>query len=174
MRVVYYVAASIDGRIADANHGVGWLDAFDDVDLGFHDFFARVGAAVMGRKTFNFVHTYGSWPYGNVPGVILTHSPLPEFDAPIRTYDGDLEALISELKQQTDKDIWIVGGGDVAAQLLGMGLIDEMEVYTMPVVLGAGPGLLGVNPPEVQLQIAETMTYSNGVVKTVYQPTGYP
>ena len=171
MRVVYYVAASIDGRIADADHKVGWLDAFGDVDLGFHDFFAKVGVVVMGRKTFDFVHNYGSWPYGDIPGVILTHSPLPDFEGPIRAYDGDLEALITELKQQTEKDIWIVGGGDAAAQFLGKGLLDEIEVYTMPVVLGDGPGLFSETPPDVQLQITETMTYPNGVVKTVYQPT---
>ncbi len=171
MRVVYYVAASLDGRIADADHKVDWLNPYAAEELGFHEFIRNVGVVVMGRKSFDFVHAYGSWPYGSIPGVVLTHRPLPDFDAPIRTYDADLTQLITELKHQTDQDIWIVGGGDVAAQFLGKGLIDEVEVYTMPVILGDGPLLFGDQPPEVELVIAESKTFTNGVVMTLYHPT---
>ena len=169
MRVVYYVAASLDGRIADADGKVDWLDPYGSEELDFHGFFNRVGAVVMGRRTYQFILDHGSWPYGDLPGVILTHSPLPDFDAPVRAYDGDLSAVITELKAETDKDIWIVGGGEVAGQFLGKGLLDEVEVYTIPVLLGAGPGLFGEHPPAVNMTVNETTAFSNGVVKTVYK-----
>lgn len=169
MRVVYYVAASLDGRIADADHKVDWLNPYAAEELGFHEFIRNVGAVVMGRKSFDFVHAYGSWPYGSLPGVVLTHRPLPDFDAPIRAYDADLTELIAELQQQTDQDIWIVGGGDTAAQFLEQGLLDEIEVYTMPVILGDGPLLFGERPPQQELPVIATTTFSNGVVMTLYR-----
>ena len=61
MKIVYYVAASLDGFIADSDHGVDWLDKLEikQEASGYASFFANVDGLLMGRRTYDFVLAYG-------------------------------------------------------------------------------------------------------------------
>ena len=99
MRVTYYVASSLDGYIADSDGGVGWLErvADGDEDYGYHAFFDGVDALVMGRATWDFVESAGTWPYGDLPARIFTHRPIEAPSEHVRAVSGDPGPVAEEL-----------------------------------------------------------------------------
>ena len=78
MRITYSVAASVDGFIAREDGDVSWLDEMniDSNGTGLEEFFRSIGGLVMGRKTYDFVFNYGSWPYEDKPTWVCTHSDI--------------------------------------------------------------------------------------------------
>ena len=77
--------------------------------------------------------------------------------------------FIRELKKQDGKDIWLIGGGQINTLLLNEGLIDEIQVFVMPIVLSGGIELFGALPTETKLKLVESKTHSTGVVEMKYE-----
>ena len=95
-KVQYFVAASLDGYIADAHNKIDWLTAFDGTPgLGEHyqKFLADVGALVMGARTYEFVQQHGGpWPYAQLPCYVFSHHTLPSTEgADLRFVRGELD-----------------------------------------------------------------------------------
>ncbi|MDQ4500937.1 dihydrofolate reductase family protein [Sinomonas sp. ASV322] len=146
---VYYVGASLDGYIAQDGGGLAWLEKFNDVEgLGesYQTFEDRVGCVVMGGETYDWIreHHPGEWSY-KVPCWVFTHHEhtAPE-GADVVIVRGDVAEFAGELRRDAgDKDVYIVGGGDLAGQFLSAGLVDRIVVTHVPVVLGGGVPLFG-------------------------------
>jgi dihydrofolate reductase len=122
-----------------------------------------VGAIAMGATTYEWVldHEFKDkepadwkWPY-EVPGWVFTHRQLPVVpDAPVTFTSRDVVAVHDEMLAAADgRNVWIVGGGDLAGQFADAGLLDEVIVYVAPVTLGAGAPLL---PRRLELRLEET------------------
>jgi dihydrofolate reductase len=164
-----YAAASTDGYIADREGGVGWLDPFNEADYGYEVFLAGIGAIVMGRKTADQVFSFGEWPYGGVPTVIWSSLELQELPDGVKAFSGPVDELAARLEELAgEKDIWILGGGTVNCAFLEAGLVDSMEIFIMPVLLGGGIKLFGRSRFEGKLELKSSETYDNGVVRVVY------
>jgi dihydrofolate reductase len=148
MATVYYTAASLDGYIVDEAGSLDWLLS-RDIDprgpFGYDAFAETVGALVMGATTYEWLvaNQPGAWMYAQ-PSWVLTHRPHIVVDGhPVRTFDGAVTALHPQLMvAAADKDVWVVGGGEVAAQFVAADLIDEMVVSYAPCTLGAGQRVL--------------------------------
>jgi dihydrofolate reductase len=145
-QVVYYVAASLDGFIAGPNGELDWLHAFKTPgnDYGYAPFLAGVDALVMGRSTYETTRSFGDWPYGKRPTWLLTHreasafAPLP----PAVQLSTDSPAqLLAQWQALGLGRVWLVGGGQVAAQFLQAGCLHELMLALMPVTLGRGIAL---------------------------------
>lgn len=148
-KIQYYVASTLDGFIADEHDDLAWLFQFGMDDFGEHyeRFFADVGAVVLGATTYEWVlREGGGWPYGSMPTWVLTHRELPTPDgADIRFASGDIATVADAATAAAgDRNVWIIGGGPVAAQFLEAGRLDELLVTYMPVALGRGRPLLPV------------------------------
>lgn len=150
-KTVYYTASSLDGYIVDAEDSLDWLTsrAIDaDGPFGIEGFMATIGALVMGSATYEWiVKNYpGDWMYQGYPSWVLTHRPQIIADGhAVQTWAGavaDLQPVLIEAAGA--KDVWVVGGGDVAAQYAADGLIDQMIVSYAPCSLGAGSRVLPV------------------------------
>jgi dihydrofolate reductase len=166
---VYYAAVSVDGFIADAQGGVSWLDPFQSAELGYQVFLERVGAVVMGRNTYDQALSFGPWGYPGRRAMIVTTRPLtdlPELAELItpRGFPGALRAL----KREISGDVWIVGGGKTARIALDAGLVDELELYVVPRMLGNGVPLVAPGLALAPLKTMETKAFSNGVVRHRY------
>ncbi|MGR0219303.1 dihydrofolate reductase family protein [Agromyces sp. ZXT2-6] len=149
-RIQYYVASTLDGFIADEHDDLAWLLQFGMADFSEHyeRFFAGVGALVLGATTYEWVlREGGGWPYGSLPTWVLTHRDLPVPDgADIRFVSGDAGAVAdAAVVAAAGRNVWVVGGGPVAAQFLEAGRLDEVLVTYMPVALGRGRPLLPVD-----------------------------
>jgi dihydrofolate reductase len=150
MATIYYTASSLDGYIVDDADSLDWLMSRDIDEAGpfnYGAFIGGVGALVMGSATYEWVvnHEAGQWPYTQ-PSWVMTRRPnLIRDGHPVRVFSGDVRELHPDLiSTAADKDVWVVGGGEVAAQFAAAGLIDEMVVTYAPCSLGAGSRVLPV------------------------------
>lgn len=152
MKTIYYTATSLDGFIADPHHSLDWLLQFGDVgDSTYAEFIEHVGTLVMGSHTYewilkNFSDENGAptrWPYSQPTWVFSTRE-LPIIEgADIRFVQGSPKELYGQLQDAAGgKDIWIVGGGDLAGQFFDCHLLDHLVVQIAPVTLGGGAPLL--------------------------------
>ncbi|WP_244931563.1 dihydrofolate reductase family protein [Nocardioides sp. W7] len=147
MTTTFYTATTIDGFIADAQDGLDWLLTQPQDEGGamnYDDFIRDVGAIVMGRTTYEWVRDHlektGEAWYYDMPAWVLTHADLPGIEgADVRFAQGDVRAIHAEMAEAAGKkDLWVVGGGDLAAQFAAAGLLDEIVLSIAPVTLGAG------------------------------------
>jgi dihydrofolate reductase len=147
-RTVYYTATTLDGYIADEQDSLDWLFV-QDIDqqgpMNYDEFIADIGSIVMGRTTYQWIldhnaRTGEKWAY-EIPSWVITHRrdlPVPD-GATVNFAEGDVVPVHADLVAAAGgKDIWVVGGGDLAAQFAEAGLLDEMIVSYAPVALGAG------------------------------------
>jgi len=161
MKTQYYTATSLDGFIATEDDSLDWLFPLGDVDdTSYPAFIADVGALAMGSTTYEWmmrhadevVEEVGSpWPYTQ-PAWIFTSRELPTIEgADIRFVQGDVRPVHAEMRKAAgDKNIWVVGGGDLAGQFFDAGLLDEIIVQVGSVTLGKGKPLFprrATNPP---------------------------
>lgn len=168
-RLRLYVAVSLDGCLADAQGGVGWLAPFEAEDYGLAGFLAEVGAVLTGRTTYDQARGFGDWPYAGKRVVVLTHRPLDR-DPPagVEAASGDIAAVLARLRAETPGDIWLLGGAATARRCLAEGLVDSLEVFVMPVTLGAGIRLFAEAGPPRDWRLAAALPHPNGVVALRY------
>jgi dihydrofolate reductase len=172
-RIQYYVASTLDGFIADEHDDLAWLLQFGMADFSEHyeRFFAEVGALVLGATTYEWVlREGGGWPYGSLPTWVLTHRDLPVPDgADIRFASGDAEPVAdAAVTAAAGRNVWVIGGGPVAAQFLEAGRLDELLVTYMPVALGRGRPLLPVGAVTAPLTLTG-VTRVGDAVEHVYR-----
>jgi dihydrofolate reductase len=146
-RTVFYTATTLDGYLADEQDSLEWLFEQDIDGMGPHSydaFIAGVGTVVMGRTTYEWVHEHlqaagDTWPY-EMPTWVVSHAELPGIDgADIRFAQGEVAPIHASLVEAAGGgDVWVVGGGDLAAQFADAGLLDELMLSIAPVTLGAG------------------------------------
>jgi dihydrofolate reductase len=169
-RTRYYTATSLDGFIADAANSLDWLltrKSQVDGPLSLRDFTAGVGAMAMGSTTYEWILDHEgadgapadeapegwTWP-PVVPCWVFTHRRLQSVPgAPIQFTSADVRAVHEDMVAAADgRDVWIVGGGDLAGQFADAGLLDEVLVSIAPVTLGGGAPLL---PRRIELALDE-------------------
>jgi dihydrofolate reductase len=150
MATVYYTASSLDGYIVDEADSLDWLTsrAIDkDGPFNYDSFIKSVGALVAGASTYEWVvrNHPGEWMYEQ-PSWVITHRPEIIADGhPVQTFNGDVAELHPKLvSAAAGKDVWVIGGGNVAAQFVKADLIDEMIVTYAPCSLGGGSRLLPI------------------------------
>jgi len=161
----YYTATTLDGFIADPDNSLDWLFTRrheEDGPQNYGDFIAGVGALAMGSTTYEWIldHEFAGkepadwkWPY-EIPCWVFTHRRLPVVPAaPIEFTSADVATVhAAMLRAAGDRNVWIVGGGDLAGQFADAGLLDEVIVSIAPVTLGAGAPLL---PRRIELRLEE-------------------
>jgi dihydrofolate reductase len=161
----YYTATSLDGFIADADNSLDWLFTRareEDGPMNYGEFIAGVGAMAMGSTTYEWIldHEFAGkdpaewkWPY-EMPCWVFTHRQLAVVpDAPIVFTSAEIAAVHDEMAgAASERNVWIVGGGDLAGQFAEAGLLDEVIVTIAPVTLGGGAPLL---PRRVELRLNE-------------------
>jgi dihydrofolate reductase len=174
-RIQYFVAASLDGFIATPTDDLGWLLQFDGFEGGadsYNDFMAAVGCIVMGGETYAWLmeHEPGTWPYSGTPCYVFTHHEHRAPDgADITFVRGDVREFIADFRQAAGGlNIWVVGGGNLAAQFADEALLDEIILSVIPVVLGEGKRLLPMKGPTPPLELAASRTLGRGIVELRY------
>ena len=159
MKTTYFTATTLDGFIADEHDSLEWLftqQITDEGPLSHADFIKDVGAIAMGATTYQWVldhnaRTGEAWPY-DVPSWVFTHRDLAPTDGVTLTSAPVPEVHAAMAEAATGRDLWIVGGGDLAGQFADAGLLDEVIVSIAPVTLGAGRPLF---PRRFDLSLVE-------------------
>lgn len=158
MATHYFTASSLDGYIATTEHSLDWL-LTQDIDMegpmAYPAFEKSIGALVMGSSTYEWVmrHEEGRWAYEQ-PTWVLSHRELAvPTGADARVTSAAIPDVHAAMHEAAEgKDLWVVGGGDVAGQFADAGLLDEVWVQYAPVTLGGGAPLL---PRRLDLDLIE-------------------
>ena len=167
-----FIAASLDGYIADRDGGIGWLTPFDGVDYGYAGFIAEIGTVVMGRRTYDDVAGFeGGWPYAGKRALVVTSRPLAGAPAGVEAWRDGVPALIDHLREQAEAgdDVWVIGGGGLQAAFIAAGALARLDLFLIPVLLGGGVSLFPPGEtPSRGLTLEETESYANGMVRLRY------
>ena len=174
-KVSVFIATSLDGYIARKNGDLDWLDAANSTvpkgeDCGYCAFMDTVDVLVMGRKTYEQVLSFGEWPYGKTPVVVLSRNPImfpPELPDTVTHSSEEPEALCDRLSQEGSKHLYIDGGVTIQ-RFLAAGLVDEITITLIPIILGEGTPLFGPVLKDVLLKCIGTKTFEFGFVQVQY------
>lgn len=151
---VYYTATTANGFIADEDNSLDWLFAVPGADAGqAADGTAAFGVQVMGSTTYRWLIEHEDviaqpekWAtfFGEMPTVVFSSQELPvPAGAALEVVAGSVAAAADHLVAlAAGKDVWIVGGGDLAGQFLDAGLLDRIEITVAPAFLSGGAPLL--------------------------------
>ena len=142
-----YIATSLDGFIAASDGGLDWLEEIpnpEKSDYGFMEFMSGIDALVMGRKTFEKVLTFDSWPY-NKPVYVLSKSGVKipkELEGKVEIVNGNPKLVVDQLNELGHQNLYIDGGFTIQ-NFIEEDLIDEMIITRVPILLGEGIPLFG-------------------------------
>lgn len=179
MKTQYYVASSLDGFIADAANGLDWLFQFGDGPTDDYEaFIADVGAVVMGSTTYEWIVNNqvladpgrtGPWPYEQPTWVFSSRELQRVPGAHVQFVRGDVRPVHAAMRDAAGgRNVWIVGGGDLAGQFHDHGLLDELIVGVTSVALGGGAPLLPRKITTPPLQLLSARQFGAGFAQLTY------
>jgi dihydrofolate reductase len=182
-KVVLMMSISVDGYTEGPDADISWHMVSGELHAHFNEHLAQVGAFLDGRVTHELMA--GFWPTADSDPESTPE--MAEFagiwrEKPKIVYSRSLEhadwntTIVREvvpeevmaLKAQEGGDLSL-GGAGLSATFLRLGLIDELRLYVHPVVIGRGTRLFGEDDLRMDLHLAETRTFANGVVLLRYE-----
>ena len=166
-RIRYQVAMSLDGYISGPKGEYDWIIA--DPEMDFAALFAEFDTFLIGRKTFETMGTAGLGMFAGKKVIVFSRT-LAQSDYPQVTIVADEgREMLTSLKAEPGKDIWLFGGGSLFRSLLDAGLVDTVEVAVEPVLLGGGIPLLPPPAKQTKLKLTGQEIYKTGIVSLQYE-----
>jgi dihydrofolate reductase len=167
-----FIATSLDGFIARTNDDLDWLPAGGGEEHGYEAFMATVDALVIGRRSFEKILTFDTWPYGDKPVYVLsTHPIVPApAEAVVERLCGTPQEVVTQLARRGVEHIYVDGGVTIQ-RFLQAGLIQRLIITRVPVLLGDGIPLFGPLDHDIILKPIWTRQYATGLVQTEYEIT---
>lgn len=170
-KIILGLAVSLDSFIEGPNGEFDWC--FTDQDYGMGEFFKRVDAVFMGRKSYELAQKMNS--EGNeIPGMpkmteYVFSNTLSNAKDGVIIVNGDIKEKVSKIKSSPGKDIWLFGGTELTASLMNKGLVDELWLSVHPILLGSGKPLFTGITKRTELTLIESKTYETGLVSLKYE-----
>lgn len=182
-RIVFFLSVSVDGFFEGPDRDIGWHKVDEEVHAHLNEVLGAMSAFLEGRITYQLMEGY--WPGADAdPAVPPTAAQFAEIwrRTPKIVYSRTLESAgpnativrdvvpedVAALRARPGGDM-AVGGPDLAATFIRLGLVDEYRLYVHPVAIGRGRRFL---PPDarIDLSLVETRAFTNGVVLHRYEP----
>jgi len=165
-----FIGTSVDGFIARLNGDLDFLPAGGGEPHGYAEFMETVDALVIGRKTYETVLAFETWPYAEKPVFVLSTRPLAPAppDAVVEHMSGDPAEIVSQLQTRGIKHVYVDGGITIQG-FLQAGLIQRLIITRVPVLIGDGISLFGPLPHDLRLEHVATRDYPSGLVQTEYR-----
>lgn len=170
--VILGLGISLDGYIARLNGDMDFL--FMPKDYSMASFFATIDIAIMGRKTFDVAMRMGGgegFAGSSMKSYVLSRSKPPGERDGVEFVDQSPSTLIAEIRKRPGKNIWLMGGGELAREFLKEDLVDELYIGIVPVLLGEGIPLFPSGFPQREFAVVENKTYSRGMIALKYKRT---
>jgi riboflavin biosynthesis pyrimidine reductase len=181
MRLIWYTAMSMDGRIAGPGDDMSFLSTIDSAgepDEAWPEFIASIDAVLIGGSTLRWLVDQGhGWPHGDLPTWLVSRDAqlrarVGEVERPIHQRAGDLGPILDEIAADGHERVWLCGGGDVAGQALVLDRVDEVVVTIAPTPLGAGPSLFDTaGITQHAFELAEVRRYGTNSARLVWHRT---
>ncbi len=167
-KVTFRVANSLDNYIARKDASVDWILHSDESSSSLAEFWETIDTVLWGRKTYDLVK--GKMPaYKRVKNYVFSRTMKESADEGVEIINGDVVEFVRKLKAQEGKDIFVMGGGELAKSLFDEGLIDEVGMNIHPILLGSGIPLFHEMKGQINLKLLECKSLKNGCVWLSYR-----
>lgn len=169
-KVILYIAASVDGYIADETGGIDFLSAAQTSgeDYGYDKFIKSVDTIIWGRKTYDKLLSFGiPFPYKNMKCYVLSRTKTGR-DENVQFFNGDIGELIGGLRKHEGKNIYCDGGAELVFECMKSDLVDEFIITIVPVLVGGGIALFKPGRQKMTLRLVESRSFPSGVVQLHY------
>lgn len=171
-KIILYIAASIDGRIAEPDGGIEWLSEFpitEEMNYGYKEFMDSIDTIIMGGRSWRELSNMDAMgAYADKAVYVVSRHDWGEKEN-IRFITENVIEHITTLRSEPGKDIWLFGGGELIAMLLAADLVDEMQIAYIPSILGKGIPLFPEQPKESKWVLESSKLYNSGILKVDYK-----
>lgn len=170
LKASVFVGTSLDGFMARRDGSFDFLPPGGGEPHGYDEFMASVDALVIGRKTYETVLAFDTWPYGKKPVFVLSTRPLaraPE-SAVVEHLSGPLTAIPAQLVARGIHHVYVDGGITIQG-FLNAGLIQRLIITRVPVLIGTGIPLFGPTTGDIRLKHIATRHFASGLVQSEYE-----
>lgn len=179
MKTQYYTSASLDGFLATEEDSLDWLFPLGDIEQTSYPAFIReVGAIAMGSTTYEWIlrnaqtvsaQTGSAWPYSQ-PTWVFTSRTLATVAGAQVSFARDVRAAHRQmLAAAGGRNVWVMGGGDLAGQFHDAGLLDEIIVQVGSVTLGRGKPLFPRRVLSPGLGLVSVTQIGSGFAELTYR-----
>ncbi len=172
-KIKLYIAASLNGKIAEKDGSVDWLyvkDSDEEIDYGYEKFYESIDTTIQGSSTYKQVESWGiDFPYPDKKNYVITRNKNLKNNHNVEFISENHIDFIKTLKNKAGKDIWLIGGGQINTMLLNEGLIDELQLFCMPIILSDGIDIFEAIPARTDVKLIETKTHDTGAIEMKYQ-----
>ena len=173
-KIILYIAASLDQRIAEPEGGLEWLTGVSNpskADHSYKDLLASVDTVLIGGRAYReLLNMDVIWPYQEQITYVVSHHDWGAKEN-IRYITENVIKTISALRDEPGKDILLAGGAELISMLLAADLVDEMQICYIPIILGEGISLFPMQPKESKWDLKKSTVYDSGIIKVEYEKT---
>ena len=164
---------------------MGWAHFDNEAGTVMDEIYERAEVFLFGRRTFEvFAGSWGKWDDPGDSPIWTALNTRPKYVASTAKFDpkwanttvlsGDVEATIREMKAKVGGELQVHGSGALFRWLLDHSLVDEINLFIFPVVVGEGTRLFSATGPDMALELVESRSTPKGIAIQVYRPTGRP
>jgi dihydrofolate reductase len=179
-KLIYSMGVSADGYVNDADGSIGWTVPSDELHLFHNERVRQLGAHLLGRRLYETMLPWETDPslsaddigrefaaiWNPLPKVVFSRS-LDRVEGNYRLAESDVAGELAALRETVDADIGI-GGPGLAAEATRLGLIDEYQVFALPIALGGGTPFFSGLERQLALELVETRPFPGGVTYLRY------
>lgn len=183
-KLISFTFISLDGYYKGLNEDISWHRHGAEEGAFSAESLRSGNILLFGRRTYELMASF--WP---TPGAaeqapevaagmnraekIVFSRTLSEAQwSPTRIVANDIIGAVRQLKEQSSKDLTLLGSGSILTQLAGAGLVDEFGLMIDPVALGRGTPLFEGLPQKLDLQLTGSRVFGSGVVLLTYKRLG--
>ncbi|MFI5612239.1 dihydrofolate reductase family protein [Amycolatopsis sp. NPDC051903] len=181
--LLFYVHVSLDGCVEGPHGEFDWPVMGPELSRQSQELSDRAAVFAYGRRVWDMM--VGFWPraesvsddphdiafapvWRKMPKVVFSRT-LTDPGWSTEVLSGDLTEEVAALKARYDKDILLMGGAELPAELGRLGLIDEYHVVVHPVVLGGDKRPFAVDAERLGLELVESRVLDDTVVLLRYR-----
>lgn len=173
-KIQLFIAQSLDGYIARKDNSLDWLYALENpnnLDHGYYAFLEGIDTVILGRKTYEEILSFGvEWPYSECKSYVVTTDKnyLTKTENTF-VLNGITDEVIAQLKAESHKNIWIVGGSIIIQKFLELSQIDEMILTIIPILIGDGIKLFPEGTKESWYSLVQSEAFATGAINLTYK-----
>jgi dihydrofolate reductase len=180
-KLIYSALASLDGYTADADGNFDWAAPDEEVHAFVNDLERPVGTYLYGRRMYETMAVWETMSLAGEPDVMRDYAEIWRAADKVvysrtlaevstgrtqleREFDAD---AVRRMKAEAERDISI-GGPELAAQAIEAGLVDELQLFLAPVIVGGSKHSLPTTA-KVRLELCDLRRFGNGTVYLRYE-----
>ncbi|MFN8790968.1 MAG: dihydrofolate reductase family protein [Bdellovibrionales bacterium] len=165
--IKFFIATTADGMIARADGEVDWFLRMNEGQ--YNDFYDKVDTLIMGRKTFEKILARGPWPYSGKKTYVFSSQLKNQYGPEVEIVSRDPATFVESLKEKPGKEIWLVGGAELARSLMNEQLVDEVILDIHPQMLGNGIQLYPLPLHSMFWEMKESQELPSSLVRVHYR-----